>query len=733
MGFRRGFRRDFGSMERRARADPRARRNAAMAHRGNQSHQTAPKVMAIPRILIVDGDPAVHEEFRRILGRTSTAPGKATEAAPDSLLFEALRQEMPTEDLELVSAFHTGDAVELVGGALAEDRPFAVTFFLSSRGEEVETIDKLWRRDPAVEVVVCIADDEEIWEKTGAGDGLKDHLVILKKPVATLEIRQLAHVLIQKWAMAQEARVQMERVELMVAQRTGAMEKANAELRRSDERFGTAFRASPIALAIHTSDESRFVDVNPAFLAMSGFSPDELIGHTPLELAWLIDYKDPLAGIGSIRNAEAQISTRGGELRDVLISTEQIILAGKAHVLLMLQDVSERLQLEAQLRQSQKMEAVGQLAAGVAHDFNNLLTVIEGHASLQLGSPDLSADVAESFQQIEHAAQRAADLTRQLLVFSRRQIIRPRVLSLNSLIGDLSAMLQRVLGEKVQLECRCEEGLPLIFADQTNIEQIVMNLTLNARDAMPKGGVITLFTEMVEITARQRKLPPEARRGRYAVLGVRDTGIGMDASTRARMYEPFFTTKDVNKGTGMGLATVYGIARQHDGWIDVNTSPGNGTTFRVHLPATEKVAQPELPREVPKPLFGLQPTVFIVEDDASVRGLVKEVLQHHDFQVIEAASGDAALAMWPEVRDRVELLLTDMVMPGNHNGLELAEKLRADRAGLKVIYTSGYSADLFASNVQLQEGRNYLPKPYLSSKLISILRQALGPEHSDAR
>jgi CheY-like chemotaxis protein len=178
----------------------------------------------------------------------------------------------------------------------------------------------------------------------------------------------------------------------------------------------------------------------------------------------------------------------------------------------------------------------------------------------------------------------------------------------------------------------------------------------------------------------------------------------------------------------MGLATVYGIARQHDGWIEVQTVPGSGTTFRVHLPATEKLLVPELPRVVPQPLPGLQPTIFVVEDDASVRGLVKEVLEHHDFRVIEASSGDAALAMWPEIRDRVELLLTDMVMPGDHNGLELAEKLRADCAGLKVIYTSGYSAELFASNVELQEGRNYLPKPYLSSKLVAMLREALCQE-----
>ena len=252
-----------------------------------------------------------------------------------------------------------------------------------------------------------------------------------------------------------------------------------------------------------------------------------------------------------------------------------------------------------------------------------------------------------------------------------------------------------------------------------------MNLTLNARDAMPKGGVITLSTKRLDLDPDQVRIPPEARPGAYVCLSVSDTGIGMDEATRTRIFEPFFTTKETNKGTGMGLATVYGIARQHDGWIDVETAPSEGATFCVYFPVTDKSMEPDAASPATAPASTQQHTIFVVEDDEAVRGLVKEILLHHEFDVIEAATGDAALQMWPGIRDDIDLLLTDMVMPGEHSGMELADRLLADKPTLKVIYTSGYSSELFASGVELREGINYLPKPYLSSKLNAILRHVL--------
>jgi len=682
------------------------------------------------RILIVDDNPAIHEDFRKILAGPS---GRGAELdRVESIIFDAPAAPRPLATaFDLGFAFQGREALDLVWQARAESRPYALAFVdvrMPPGWDGVETIHHLWEADPLLQVVVCTAYSDYSWEKMSARLGLNDNLVILKKPFDNIEVLQLAHSLTKKWVLTRQAQLRIEDLDRMVVQRTAAVEQASVELRRSEERFGTAFRANPIALAIQSLHERRFVDVNAAFTAMTGINHEEAIGRTPDELSISFEFRDPLVGIGVIRNAEAQLKTRGRELRHVLISTAHITLGGDAHVLLMMEDISERVQLEAQLRQSQKMEAIGQLAAGVAHDFNNLLTIIEGHASLQLAEPDISKDLAESLEQIEQAAERAADLTRQLLAFSRRQIMRPRVFNLNSLVDELSGMLRRVLGEKVELRCNFEEGLPLVCVDRTSIEQVVMNLALNARDAMPKGGAIHVFTKSVEITKCNGDLPTEALPGRYVCLGVSDSGTGIDEAIRGRIFEPFFTTKEINKGTGMGLATVYGIARQHEGWIDVSTAPGAGSTFRVHFPVTDKQPEPAPVPEAVMPSPEQQATIFIVEDDDAVRGLVREILLHNDFDVIEAETGDAALEKWPLIRDDVDLLLTDMVMPGEHNGLDLAEKLLADKPELKVIYSSGYSSDLFCSGIELREGFNYLPKPYLSSKLVAILRQVLAEE-----
>jgi len=293
-------------------------------------------------------------------------------------------------------------------------------------------------------------------------------------------------------------------------------------------------------------------------------------------------------------------------------------------------------------------------------------------------------------------------------------------------------MLRRVLGERISIECHLAEELPLIFADPTSVEQVIMNLALNARDAMPKGGVIQFTTRSTIVTASDPAILPEAKPGEYVCFLISDTGIGMDDATRARIFEPFFTTKEVNKGTGMGLATVYGIARQHEGWIDVKTALGKGSTFCVYFPASDKAGEPDgrvrLPASDDKDEAPGGQTILIVEDDDAVRSLVKEILEHHSYTIIEAESGDAALALWPKIRDRVDLVLTDMVMPGEHNGLELSRKILAEMPEMKFIYTSGYSSELFASDLDLVEGQNYLPKPYLTSTLIEILQQALNRE-----
>ena len=668
------------------------------------------------RILVVDDNPAIHEDFRKIL--TASGTRKKALAAVESVLFDQPVESSGALTFDLDSAFQGQEALAKVEHALATGRPYALAFVdirMPPGWDGVETIERLWKADASLQVVICTAYSDYSWDKMHSRLGLNDNLVILKKPFDNIEVIQLAHALTKEWTMTQQAQLRLGQLDEMVTQRT-------AELSRSEERFATAFLASPLALAIQTLDESRFVDVNDAFATLTGYERCDILGRTPVELRVAIDYD----GSDSIpaRISPARIPTRSGELREVLVSSVRLTIAGDPHVLLLLEDVSDRVRLEGQLRQAQKMEAVGQLAAGVAHDFNNLLTIIQGHASLMLGGKH-PEETVESLEQIVQAADRAADVTRQLLAFSRQQFIRPRVLHLNDLLNGLLSMFRRVLGERIELNCEFGEEVSAIYADQTSVEQVVMNLLLNARDAMPRGGSITLGTGQYTLTETNGVHPPEAQPGTFAFFSVTDTGVGMDESTRAHIFEPFFTTKEVNKGTGMGLATVYGIASQHDGWIDVVTALGKGSTFRVFFPVTDRILEPPQARATVAAGSDRPHTIMVVEDDASVRSLVCEILEHHGYRVIEAESGDHALTIWPEVRDEVELLLTDMVMPGELNGLELAQKLLADRPDIKVIYTSGYSSELFSSDISLEEGRNYLPKPYFTAGIIHILRNAL--------
>jgi two-component system cell cycle sensor histidine kinase/response regulator CckA len=670
--------------------------------------------------------------------------GNPALARAEAVLFDAPPEKGPAVmrvKFEIDSAFQGREGLEKLTAALEAGLPYAMAFVdvrMPPGWDGIETIEALWKVCPALQVVLCTAHSDYSWEKMTARLGLNENLLILKKPFDNIEVLQLAHALTKKWQLTEQAGFQLETLESMVHERTSDLQRVNAELSRSEERFSKAFRSSPVPVAIQTLGDGRFVDVNDAFARMTGFGRSAMAGRTLLELRLCIHYEPPFEEGASrhaaVENLHAQICTSSGEQREVLVSHEPIVLAGEPHRLVMMQDITERLRIENQLRQAQKMEAIGQLAAGVAHDFNNLLTIIEGHASLQLAGNGSSEGARESFGQIEMAAERAAELTRKLLTFSRRQIMRPKVLDLNTLVREVTSMLRRLIGVEITVCCLLLETLPAIFADQTNIEQIIMNLALNARDAMPKGGTITIVTECVDLTEETCGNEPGARPGRFVCLRVSDTGTGMDEATRLRIFEPFFTTKDIDKGTGMGLATVYGVVKQHEGWIEVDSAPGKGATFRVILPVTDKIAESKTPI-IPTPIESAGPkkrTLLVVEDDSAVRSVVEVILSSVGYRVIEAANAAQALELWKRFRDEIDLILTDMVMPGSANGLELAALLRAERPDLKVIFTSGYSSDLFTSELTLQEGVNYLPKPYLSSKLIAILRQAFEPAMESA-
>ena len=389
------------------------------------------------------------------------------------------------------------------------------------------------------------------------------------------------------------------------------------------------------------------------------------------------------------------------------------------------EDITDRLSLEAQLRQSQKMESVGQLAAGVAHDFNNMLTIIQGHSGILMSRPNLAPALFDSAQAIYFASERAAGLTRQLLMFSRKNVMQSKLLDLREVVANLTKMLQRLVGETVTLQFSPPPKLPLVHGDAGMLEQVLMNLVVNARDAMSKGGTLTITIEAVEITEAFVEVNPEARVGAFVWLRVSDTGTGMDPEVISRIFEPFFTTKEVGQGTGLGLATVYGIVKQHEGWMGVASEVGQDSTFSVYLPARHGLAQSAQSDTNPAAFIrGGKETILIVEDEPVLRDMAQAILEECGYRIYLAGSGREALEVWEQQNGAMDLLLTDMVMPEGVSGVELAEKLLAKKPGLKVVFASGYTVDEVSETFLAKNNARFLPKPYDRVTLARIVRQA---------
>jgi len=508
--------------------------------------------------------------------------------------------------------------------------------------------------------------------------------------------------------------------------------QAESELLRREKYFCTLTENSLDILTV-LNREGVCVYSSPSLKQVLGFDQAELVGRDSFSLVHPADagraraaFEEALQHPERSVRAEFRSRHRDGSWRFLeTVGQSHIDDPAIAGVVINCRDVSDRKRLEDQLRQAQKMEAIGQLAGGVAHDFNNILTVIHGHASLLQVGANLSGDPARSAQQIVQAAERASSLTRQLLTFSRRQVMQPKALDLNEVVGNMAKMLARVLGEDVPLELSYFAQPAVIQADASMIEQVLMNLAVNARDAMPKGGSLTVKVETVQVDPDHVAGCPEARPGRFVRLTVADTGCGISPEDLPRIFEPFFTTKAVGKGTGLGLATVYGIVQQHQGWIEVESQLAGGTRFRVFLPASPRSADPSEQPQRRGLVRGGRETILVVEDEAPVRELVCKFLAGYGYNVVQAESGAKALELWQGAKDRIDLLLTDLVMPDRINGRELAETLWNDRPRLKVIFTSGYSADVVGEDFFLRHGLNYLQKPYPPQKLALLVRESL--------
>ena len=508
-------------------------------------------------------------------------------------------------------------------------------------------------------------------------------------------------------------------------------QRVSQALLESEERYRLVTENITDAVFLLDND-GRLVWSNPRGLEITGYDEEELRGRSPLSLfspsgaaALQAGMEAGWTGENRARFFETEIIRRDGTHLLAEAQVSSVLKDGRPVArLTVLRDITERKKLEDQLRQAQKMEAIGRLAGGVAHDFNNLLTVIGGRCHLIIHSLPAGHPLRRDIELIRGASERAAQLTHQLLAFSRRQVLEAKVLDLNATVVGIEPLLRRMIGEDIQVVIKPSEGLGRVKADPGQVEQVILNLAVNARDAMPRGGRLTLETANVDGPDGDGVGVSNRTPGRYVVLAVSDTGIGMSAEVQAHIFEPFFTTKDPGKGTGLGLSTVYGIVQQSGGHIAVRSEPGHGTTFRIYLPRVDAApVSDQAPPEVAATPRGTE-TVLLVEDDEALRTLAKEILTVLGYTVLEAGHPADAIRIAQSHGETIHLLLTDVVMP-QMNGRQLAETLAAARPDLKVLYMSGYTAGTIGADGILETGVQFLQKPFTPLSLGRKVREVL--------
>ncbi|MGA8214918.1 MAG: PAS domain S-box protein [Candidatus Sulfotelmatobacter sp.] len=504
-------------------------------------------------------------------------------------------------------------------------------------------------------------------------------------------------------------------------------------LRRSEVCYRSLVQTAVYGI-YRSSLEGHFLDVNPALIGMLGYNsalevmsldPKKDVFVDPAEYTRLVD---EFRRTGRMDGFEVGWKRKDGVAITVRISGRAVAGGDEPADVLeaIAEDITERRVLEDQFRQAQKMEAVGRLAGGIAHDFNNLLMVISGYTEVLLDQLTLGNPLHSKAEAIQQASDRATTLTRQLLAFSRKQLLELKVIDVNAIVADMERLLRPLIGEHIELTTSLAPAVGCTRADAGQLEQVIMNLVVNAKDAMPNGGKISIRTASVTLDDSYRPENIFIKNGPYVMIAVSDNGEGMDRETQARIFEPFFTTKEKGKGTGLGLSTVYGIIKQSGGYVFVQSEPARGTVFTIYFPRVDEPSEAVGATPVSLAAAGGTETVLLVEDEDSVRQLVRETLESRGYRVLEAANGDAALALAANHPDPIHLVITDVVMPGL-NGHELVQQLQPARPGLKVLYLSGYAQDAFPSTAAVNSQKTFLQKPFTLQSLSRKVREILGP------
>ncbi len=684
------------------------------------------------RILIVDDTVAIHEDFKKIIVpvRRSADPFELADAS----LFGSADHGQTDADFEMTSVYQGEDAVAAVREAVKAGRPFAMAFVdvrMPPGMDGIETTEQIWQADPDLQIILCTAYSDHSWKDIRKRLGSTDGMVILKKPFDAIEVLQLASALAEKWRLSKASKLRVRGLEDAVSERTRGMEAANEELRGTQQKLNNFLTRNPAVLYSLKFEAERLVPlwVGDNFASFTGYEVNDW--YRPADEWNFVEAEDrdrvseglKMLLVKPQARREYRIRRRDGAVRWVRDDCQLLRdPAGRpVEVAGCWTDITERKQLEDQLQQSQKMEAFGQLAGGVAHDFNNLLTIIQGYVSV-LQKKDCSAEErSRGLAAIAKATDRAANLTRQLLTFTRRQLFQPKPVDLNEVIAGTSQMIQKLIGESITVETRLLRGRAGVKADQHMLEQILINLAANARDAMLDGGKLILATSFCDREPGQVNPQGENRPGPHICLSCADTGCGVAPEHLSRIFEPFFTTKDVGKGTGLGLASVYGIVKQHQGWIEVSSEVGKGTVFRIYFPAFSPSAVPAGPSNCGQPECDGSETILVVEDEPALRELFLISLKDHGYRVFTEGSGSEALRAWSSHLDQIDLLLTDIVMPGGVSGWELGKTLQAEKPQLRVVYMSGHNTDL----KNLESSTRLLAKPFDPQTLAVAVRTCL--------